>query len=119
MRGQWNDGCASIMGKKKGVAAQIKTDIQPLALSTHFLEHSLNLACGDRIRSVVVVSKSLNSLYEITKLVKFSPKRDSHLRKIHEEEYYENEQNCGIKFTTLRLFSGTRWAVGAGSLTSI
>ena len=43
-----------------------------------------------------------------TNLLKsFSPKRDSHLRKIREEEYYENEQNCSSKFTTLRLFSGT------------
>ena len=57
--------------------------------------------------------------YEITKLVKFSPKLDSHLRKIHKEEYYENEESCSSKFTTLRLFSGTRWTLRPGSLTNI
>ena len=52
-------------------------------------------------------------------MVKFSPKRDSHLRKIHKEQYYENEKNCSSKFTTLRLFSWTSWSASAGSLTSI
>ena len=119
LRGQCYDGCGSMMGKNKGVATQIKNDIQPLALFIHCQAHSLNLACGDRIRSVTVVSKSLNTSYESTKLAKFSPKRGSHLRKIHEAEYYENEENCSCKITTLTLLSGTRWTVGAGSLTSI
>ena len=42
-----DDGCATMMGKKTGIATQIKNDIQPLALSTHCNAHSLNLACGD------------------------------------------------------------------------
>ena len=63
--------------------------------------------------------ESLDTSNEITKLVKFSPKRDSHLRKIHEGEYYENKENSSSKFTTLRLFSRTRWTVRASSLTSI
>ena len=63
--------------------------------------------------------ESLDTSNEITKLVKFSPKRDSHLRKINEEEYYENEENSSSKFTTLRLFSRTRWTIRASSLTSI
>ena len=84
--GQYYDGCATMMGKKK-VATQIKNGIQSLALSTHCHPHSLNLACGDWIRKATFVSKSLDTLYKITRLVKFSHKRDSHLRKIHEEEY--------------------------------
>ena len=119
LRGQRYDGCATMMGKKKGVATQITNDAQTLALSTHCYTHLLNLACSDWIRNAAVVSKSLDTLYEITKLVKFSPKCDSHLQKIHEEEYYENEENGSSKFTTLRLFSGTRWTVRTGSLTSI
>ena len=98
-------------------STQIKNDIQPLF--AHCYVHSLNLACGDWIRNVAVVSKSLDTSYEITKLVKFSSKRDLHLRKIHEEEYYEDQENCNSKFATLRLFSGTRWIVSAGSLISI
>ena len=53
--------------------------------------------------------ESLDTSNEIIKLVKFSPKRDSHLQKIHKELYYENEENSSSKFTKLRLFSGTRW----------
>ena len=62
--------------------------------------------------------ESLDTSNVITKLVKFSPKRDSHLRKIHEEEYYENEENSSSKFTTLRLLSRTRWTVRASLLTN-
>ena len=70
-----------MMGKKERV--------QPLALSTHHYVHSLNLTRGDWIRDATIISKSLDTSNEITKLVKFSPKRDSHLRKIHEGEYYQ------------------------------
>lgn len=117
LRGQCYDGCSTMMGKKNGVAKKIKDDLQPLALSTHCYAHSLNLACGDWIRNCGLVSKSLDTSYEITKLIKFSPKRDSHLRKIHEEEYYEDEDHSN--FITLKLFSQTRWTVRAGSLISI
>ena len=66
-----------------------------------------------------VVSKSLATSYEITKLVKFSPKRDSHLRKIHEEEYYDDDDEHNDMLKTVRLFSETRWTVRAVSLSSI
>ena len=91
-----------MMGKKE-VATQIKNDIQPLAFSVYY--H----ACGDWIRKAAVISKSLDTSYEITKLVKFSPKRNSHLRKIHKEKCYENEEN-------LQHYD---CSVGAGSLKSI
>ena len=118
LRGQCYDGRSTMMRKKTGVSKQIKDDVQPLALSTHCYAHSLNLACGDWMKNSSVVSKSLATSYEITKLVKFSPKRDSHLRKIHKEEYYDdNEHNDMLK--TVRLFSETRWTVRAGFLSSI
>ena len=118
LRGQCYDGCSTMMGTKTGVSKQVKNDVQPLALSTHCYAHSLNLACGDWMKNSSVVSKSLATSYEITKLVKFSPKRDSHLRKIHEEEYYDDDEyNDMLK--TVRLFSETRWTVRAGSLSSI
>ena len=47
LRGQGYDGCATMMGKKKGVATQIENDIQSLALSIHCHAQSLNVACGD------------------------------------------------------------------------
>ena len=118
LRVQCCDGLRTMMRKKTGVSKQIKDDVQPLALSTHCYAHSLNLACGDWMKNCSVVSKSLATSYEITKLVKFSPKRDSHLRKIHKEEYYDdNEYNDML--ITVRLFSETRWTVRAGFLSSI
>ena len=39
--------------------------------------------------------------------------------KIHEEEYYKNEEKLSGKMQTLRPFSRTRWTVRASSLTSI
>ena len=86
LRGQCYDGCSMMMGKKTSVSKQIKDDVQPLALPTHCYAHSLNLACGDWMKNSSVVSKSLATSYDITTLIKFSPKRDSHLRKIHQEE---------------------------------
>ena len=69
LRGQRYDGCATMTGKKKGVATQIKNDAQTLALSTHCHTHLLNLACRDWIRNAAVVSKSLNTF---TKLLNWS-----------------------------------------------
>ena len=97
---QCYDGCATILGKKKEVATQIKNGIQPLAISTHCHAHSLNWACGSWISNTAFVSKSLDTSYEITELVKFYPKLDSHFQKIDEEEYYKIEENCSSKFTT-------------------
>ena len=105
LRGQCYDGCSTMMGKKKGIATLIKRDVQALALFTHCYAHSLNLACRDWIKNSTVVSNSMDMSYEITKLVKFSPKGDSHLRKIHEEEYYVNKEKLSGKMQTLILFS--------------
>ena len=107
-----------MMGKKTGASKQIKDDVQSLALSTHCYAHSLNLACGDWMKNSSVVSKSLATSYEITKLVKFSQKRDSHLRKIHEEEYYDDDEHNDM-LKAVRLSSETRWTVRASSLSSI
>ena len=102
LRGQCYDGCSTMMGKKKGVSTQIKKDVQPLALCIHCYAHSLNLACSDWLKNSKVsnvVSKSLSTSFEITKLVKFSPKRDSHLRKIHEIQAQEEKETvCNKSF---------------------
>lgn len=70
------------------------------------------------MRNSSVVSKSLATSYEITKLVKFSPKRVSRLRKIHDEEYYDDDEHDSM-LNTVRLFNETRWTVRGASLSSI
>ena len=102
LRGQCYNGCNTIMGKKKKVATQIRKCVKSLALLRLCCVHSLNLACGNWIRNSTVVSKSLDALYEIAKLVKFSPKRDSHLRKIHQKEYM-------TKMKIIELVNFHRW----------
>ena len=52
-------------------------------------------------------------------MLKFSPKRDSHLQEVHEEEYCQYEDHCANNFSTLRLFSETEETVRPRSLTSI
>ena len=47
----WNQVRIENKMRKKGVATQIKKDVQPLALSRHCHAHSLNLACDDWIRN--------------------------------------------------------------------
>ena len=117
LQGQYYDSCVTMMGKKRGVTTQIKNDIQLVTLFIHCYAHLLNLTCVDWIRNVAVVSKSLDTSYKITKLLRFSPQRDLRLRKIHEEEYCKIEKKCSRKFTTLILFSGTRWTVRAAKYT--
>ena len=117
--GQCSDGYSTMMVKKKRVETRIKKNVLPLAFSTHWYVHCLNLTCGNWIKNSTVVSKSINTSHEITKLVKFSPKHDSHLRKIHKEECCQNKDHCTSQFSTLRLFSETRWTVRASSLPSI
>ena len=117
LQGQYYDSCVTMMGKKRGVTTQIKNNIQLVALFIHCYAHLLNLTCVDWIRNVAVVSKSLDTSYKITKLLRFSPQRDLRLRKIHEEEYCKIEKKCSRKFTTLILFSGTRWTVRAAKYT--
>ena len=90
-----------------------------LALSAHCYGHSLNPVCDNSIRNSTVVSKSLDTSYEITRLVKFSTKPNAHLRQLHEEEYYQNEDYYTSRLSTLRVFSETRWTVKVSSLKSI
>ena len=66
LRGQYFDGCNTMMEKKKGLVTLIKQNVQVLALTTHCYAHSLNLACRDWIKNSTVVSNSLDTSYEIT-----------------------------------------------------
>ena len=60
------------------------------------------------------MKNSLDTSFEITKLVKFSPKRESHLKEIIAEDMSTEFAN-----KTIRNFSQTRWTVRAKSLQSI
>ena len=98
-------------GVRNGVAAQIISE-EKRAIYTHCYGHSLSLAVSDCIKKCRVCSDALDVAFEITKLIKFSPKRDSTLSHIREE----SEEECG---PGIRKFCPTRWTVRGNSVQSI
>ena len=74
-RGQCYDGSSSMVGSRKGVASQI-LDEESRALFTHCYGHSLNLAMCDTLKNCKLAHDALDTTNEISKLIKFSPKRN-------------------------------------------
>ena len=83
-RGQCYDGAAVMQGCRKGVAVQILQE-EPRAPYTHCYGHSLNLACQDVIRSIKPLKNALDVVFELSKLLKFSSKRNAQYKSIHAE----------------------------------
>ena len=71
---------------------------------THCYAHSLNLAVGNVIKRSKVCSDALDVAFEITKLVKFSPKRNAAFDRIKSEVVEEDRFASGI-----RTLCPTRW----------
>jgi hypothetical protein len=80
-RGQCYDGAAAMAGPRSGVATQLLSE-EPRALFCHCYGHSLNLAVCDSIK---VIQDAMDLTHEITKLIKFSPKRGAVFDKLKEE----------------------------------
>ena len=60
-------------GVKSGVAIKILAD-EPRALFTHCYGHALNLTTQqDTLKGINVMEDTLNTVHEITKLIKKSP----------------------------------------------
>jgi len=97
-RGQTYDGASNMMGKKSGVATQIKA-IQPKAIITHCHGHSLSLAVKDLTSSCKVLSDTMGTAGEICVLIKYSPKREKILGSIDEMTETDNQMDCkGVLF---------------------
>ena len=110
LRGQCYDGASVMSGLKSGVATRIQ-QMEPKAIYTHCYGHSLNLAAGDTIKKSAVMKKALDITLEMSKLIKFSPKRDAMFHKLKEELQPE----C----PGMRVLCPTRWTVRADSLRSV
>ena len=78
--GQYYDGASNMTGPKKGVAKQIM-DIEKRALFTHCYGHTINLACNDAVKGSKTLKDTLETTREITKLIKFSPKREQFFKR--------------------------------------
>ena len=101
---------SNMAGIRNGVAKKIR-DEEPRAVFTHCYEHSLNLAVSDTIKKSSVMKNSFNTVHEITKLVKYSPRRESLFNSIKDDLASGN--------TGIRILCPTRWTVRADSMGSI
>ena len=80
-RGQCYDGCSAMDGYRNRVVVQIKEE-KKRALYTHCYAHSLHLVVGDTMKNSAILKHTINNTFELTKLVKKSPKKDSKLKEI-------------------------------------
>ena len=71
-------------GAKNGVAKQL-ADIEKRALYTHCYCHALNLAIADTMKQSKVCRDALDLAFEITKLIKFSPKKMPFLTRLDQK----------------------------------
>ena len=97
-------------GAIRGVAAQIISK-EPRALFTHCYGHALNLAASDSVMKCKVVKDAMDATFEISKLIKYSPKHDAMFLKMKSEL---SPDSPGF-----RVLCPTRWTVRADSLRSV
>ena len=105
-RGQCYDGASSMFR-----CCKKDHGLEQKALYTHCYGHALNLATEDAIKHSKVMEDCLDTTYEITKLIKRSPKREVIFRKRAEEI---QAGSPGI-----RTLCPTRWTVRADAFASI
>ena len=93
-------------GAKSGVSTIYPTE-EPRALYTHCYAHSLNLACADTMKQ----RDAVDTTFELTKLVKKSPKRDARLQQLKAE--------AAIELPGIRVLCPNRWTVQSDTLLSV
>ena len=108
IRGQCYDGASTMKGHRSGVSTQI-SQIEPRAVYTHCYGHSLNLAASDALKQSKLMKDALETVHEVTKLIKFSPRREGIFRKLRE----------GSSNPRIRVLCPTRWTVRADSIASV
>ncbi len=84
---------------KKGVATQLLVE-EKHAIFCHCYGHDLNLAVSVTMKQSSICSKVLETAYEITKLIKYSPKRNAHFNKLA-SEHEDDERSAGISINNI------------------
>jgi hypothetical protein len=97
-------------GSRSGVAKRI-SELEPRAVFTHCYGHALNLAACDTVKSMKVMRDALETTHEATKLIKYSPQRESIFQQI--------KSLSGCNSPDVRVLCPTRWTVSAEALASI
>ena len=106
-QGQCYDGTSNMVGAKSGAATQIK-NYEPRGILTHCYGHALQLAVGDTVKGIKLLGNTLDTKYGISKLLKFSPKRDAIFDKL--------KTTIAPDSPDFRTLSPTRWTVRAACL---
>ena len=109
-RGQCYDGASNMSGHKSGIAKSI-TDIESRALYTHCYGHSLNLAVGNTIKNIKILTDVMDIIHEMSALIKFSPKRDVKFEAIKKELEPDTP--------SFRVLCPTRWTVRSCTMKSV
>ena len=91
---QYFYGTSSLSGSNSGVVTQIAKEKQ-LALYFPCFGYSLNLAVADSVKKSNVRCDALETVIRVTKLVKFSPKRNALFDQIKSED--EHSFGSGIR----------------------
>ncbi len=97
-------------GSRNGVSTQTCEE-EPKALFLHCYGHALSLAVSDTVKGCQVIQDSLDTAFEVSKLISWSPKRAAQFDKLKAEL-----SPIGAGF---RVLCPTRWTVRAASLKSI
>jgi len=113
-RGQAYDGASNMSGINNGVQALFKAEVKQV-LYVHCLAHSLNLCLKDVTKTCEVIRDILDFIYELTQLIKMSPKRLPLFENLRKEVTI----NCGELTPRLRILCPTRWTVRHSSISSI
>ena len=80
----------------------------------------LNLAVRDTIKKIALLNDTLDMAYEITKLVKNSPKREAEFHRSRTLGHMERGFYVyNMDSPTLKILGPTRWTVQAASLSAI
>ena len=111
LRGQTYNGASIMLGKRSGVAAQLKR-VQPKAMETQSHGHSLNLSVKDATKSNRLINDVLEIVVEITKLIKFFPKREQLYGAVNKNFEIDNDDSLEQNDSLVKLCT-TRWAVRA------
>ena len=111
LRDQIYDGAINMPGKRPGVAAQIKR-VQPKAIETHCHGHSVTLSAKDATKSNRLINGVLEIIVEITKIIKFSQKREQFLGAVKKSFETRNDGSLAKLCTT-------RWTVRANAFNKV
>ena len=113
-RGQCYDGASNMSGARKGVAAIILQE-ESRALYTHCYGHALSLAVADTMKQSKICRDALDTALEITRLIKFSLKRNAAFDRIKSS----SEDDSHPSPIGIRTFCHTRWTVRGDAIESI